>query len=116
MYLSSSYPVRQSRCRAKTCLAWERYDVETKGIYAPRLAKIASACPDLTPTQLRIAALVTGLLPSYEIGRILCITESAVERVRSRIRSKLQLSDRASLTASLLSILEKNESVAQMWG
>jgi DNA-binding CsgD family transcriptional regulator len=116
MYLSRSNRVHGRRCRAKTCLAWQRYDVETRGIYSVRLSKIAAVCPDMTPTQLRIAALVTGLLPSHQIASILCITESAVERVRSRIRRRLMLSDHASLTASLLSILEKNESVAQMWG
>ncbi len=107
MNLSSSHRVRQRRCRAKTCLAWQRYDVETKGVYAPRLAKIAAACPDMTPTQLRIAALITGLLPSHEIARILCTTEHAVEKVRMRIRKRLTLTGHASLGASLISLVEK---------
>jgi DNA-binding CsgD family transcriptional regulator len=95
------------RSRAKTCLAWQRYETATNGNHSSRLSKIAAGCPKLTPTQLRVATLVSELLPSYEIAHILFTTERAVEKVRSRIRKHLALSEQDSLSASLLSLLEK---------
>lgn len=83
-------------------------------MYSLRLSKIAARCPKLTPTQLRVAALVSALLPSYEIARILFTTERTVEKVRTRIRKALAMNSQVSLAAFLISLEEKNESMAQM--
>ncbi len=105
------------RSRAKKCEGWERFEIETNGIFVYRARKIALRYPSLTPNQLRVAALATELLPSYEIARILGSTERAVEKVRSRIRKALGLHDGDSLTATLLTLLEeKNDALPQMGG
>lgn len=94
------------RSRAKRCLAWEEYEIVTNGIYAVRLKSIAEKFPMLTPQQLRVAALTSGLKPSFEIARILGTTEHAVEKIRSRIRHKLGLDDGISLTTVLAAAIE----------
>ena len=91
--------------RAKRCLAWERHELETNGFYTPRAKKIAAHHPLLTPTQLRIAALITGLLSNYEISTALKTSVHAVEKIRSCLRIKLQLPKGASLTAYLVSLI-----------
>ncbi len=101
--------------RAKHCQAWERYDIETNGIFVWRIAKIAARYPKLTPNQLRVAALATGLLPSHEIARILGTTEFAVNKVRCRIRKVLGLRREESLENVLLSLVtEQNNALPQM--
>ena len=94
------------RSRAKRSLAWEELEIQTNGIYAIRLKCIAEKYPMLTPTQLRVAALVADLKPSFEIAGILGTSEHAIEKVRSRIRQKIGLTGGTSLCASLAAALE----------
>ena len=111
----SAFKSHHRKSRAKPCHGWEQFEVETNGILVYRVAKIALRYPSLTPTQLRVAALATGLLPAYEIARILGTGEHAVEKVRSRIRKVLGLHSGESLETALISLLdEKNDALPQM--
>ena len=105
--VSAKPPMRPTR--AKRSLIWERFELESDGFYAVRLKQIARLCPNLTPTQLRVCTLIASMLPSHEIARILCVSEHAIEKVRSRIRRKLNLAPGESLSGYLLSLTEKNQ-------
>jgi DNA-binding NarL/FixJ family response regulator len=94
------------RTRAKRSLAWEEHEIQTNGVYATRLKYIALKYPTLTPSQLRVAALVSGMKRSHEIAAILRTTEHAVEKIRSRIRQKLDLPEGISLATVLAAAIE----------
>ncbi len=83
---SSSQP--KHRKRKKRHLAWEQAELASGGLYARYLDEIAQRYPQLTPMELRVAALVKAMLPSWRIGEILCISEKAVENYRVKIRKK----------------------------
>jgi DNA-binding CsgD family transcriptional regulator len=100
------HPVGLSRTRAKRSLAWEEYEIQTNGIYAIRLKRIAQKYPMLTPSQLRVAALISGMKRSHEIATILRTTEHAVEKIRSRIRQRLGLAEGISLCTVLSAAVE----------
>ena len=89
------------KSRAKRFLQWEQLELTTNGFYAQHLKKVSKHLPMLTRSELRVAALVSGLLPSREIARILGIAEHSVENHRSNIRKKIQLPDDITLTQFL---------------
>jgi len=77
------------RARTKRHLAWEQAELASGGLYARYLNDIAHHYPQLTGMELRVAALVKAMLPSWRIGEILGITEKAVENYRVKIRRKI---------------------------
>jgi hypothetical protein len=81
--------VHMARSRAKRCLGWERFEIETHGLYTQRLAKIASRFPTLTPTQLRVCALVKAMLPCWRTGKLLKISEREVKNYRVKRFTRL---------------------------
>ena len=90
------------KSRAKRCIGWENYIARTNSACVNRIPPIARRFPDLTPHQLRIAALVAELLPSWEIAKILGVNENAVNKVRCRIRAGIAICEGAPLAAFLL--------------
>lgn len=79
--------------RRKCYSAWERSDAETGGVYSRNLKEIATHYPELTPMELRVASMVKEMLPSWQIGQKLAITEKAVENYRVKIRRKTSCSE-----------------------
>src|SRR3954470_21684454 len=79
------------RKRRKRHLAWEQADLAAHGAYTQYLHEIADRYPQLTPMELRVAALVRAMLPSWKIGQMLGIEEVTVENHRVNIRHKLHL-------------------------
>src|SRR5437879_6147149 len=86
----SSFPKRGEgfHRRRKRHLAWEQAELASGGFYARNLTEIALRYPQLTQSELRVAALVKALLPSWKIADILVISEKAVENYRVKIRRK----------------------------
>ena len=82
-------PARKSR--AKRHLPWEQIELESHGLYAENLCALAKRFPQLSPMELRICALIKGMLKSWEIAERLRISEETVENHRIRIRRKLGL-------------------------
>ncbi len=80
--------------RRKRYSAWERADAESGGIYSENVRSLVQEYPTLTPMELRVAAMVKAMLPSWRIGELLCISEKSVENYRVKIRRKTGCCDR----------------------
>ena len=93
-------PSRPSR--AKRHLAWEQLELESHGFYAESLHQLAIRFPLLTRMELRICALVKGMLTNWEIADCLHICIETVENHRVNIRRKLGLSPDQNLQRHLL--------------
>ena len=91
MFAKSNSGKSKRKSRAKPYLAWEQIELQSGGLYATYLREIANRFPNLTPMELRVASLVRGMLPNYEIAKKLSISEETVENHRIRIRRKLGL-------------------------
>jgi DNA-binding NarL/FixJ family response regulator len=81
------------RSRAKRHIAWEQTVLQSNGLYSHNLETIAGKFPALTPMELRVAALVKAMMPSWEIAEKLSIREETVEQYRWHIRRKLGISN-----------------------
>ncbi len=66
------------------------------------LKSIKSQFPDLTPSDLKLAALLRMNLSSKEISPLLFISVRSIENKRSRLRKKLGLSESDNLTSFLM--------------
>lgn len=98
--ITPAKPERSSR--AKHHLAWEQIEVQSNGYYSRLLHELAEKFPTLTPTELRISALVKGSLHNWEIAERLNICEDTVENHRVNIRRKLGLLPKQNLLNYLL--------------
>lgn len=56
------------------------------------LARLAKEYPALTPTELRVCALIRSAVPSKDIAALLCCSVRSVEKHRERLRRKFNLS------------------------
>jgi FixJ family two-component response regulator len=88
-YSHVSNTLAKRRSRKKRHLAWEQAELISNGLYARYLADISVHYPTLTPMELRVCALVKAMLPSWEIGQLLGISEKAVENYRVKARKKI---------------------------
>jgi DNA-binding CsgD family transcriptional regulator len=104
--LPHSSPIRKRKrgSRAKSHSAWQQHDLQSDGLYSRYLQELAARFPQLTPMELRIAALIKGALPSWEIANILYITEATVENHRVNIRRKIGLNIRDNLATHLIGL------------
>jgi DNA-binding CsgD family transcriptional regulator len=91
---------RRRESRAKRHPGWERLEIDSNGRYAEYVRHIASSCPGLTRSELRVCDLVKAMYNSIEIARALGIDERTVENHRTSARRKLGLSG-CSLTQHL---------------
>ena len=97
--------IRVVPSRAKKHKAWEQHELVSHGFYGQHLEQIALFAPTLTRSELRVAALVSGLLSTAEIARILGLQEHSVENYKTRIRKKLQVPEDVQLPQYLMRII-----------
>jgi DNA-binding CsgD family transcriptional regulator len=93
-FISHLSSFEKRRSRAKRHIAWEQAELASGGLYARYLNDIAHHYPQLTAMELRVAALVKALLPSWKIGEMLGIQEKVVENYRVKIRRKTGCPDK----------------------
>ena len=70
---------------------WEQFTLaftETRGDFFKQLAQ---RHPDLTPNEVRLAALLSMNLGNKELGTVLNISDEGVKKARYRLRKKLEL-------------------------
>ncbi len=91
-------PIQRRRSRAKRHRAWEQIELQSGGLYATYLQELSKRYPSLSSMELRVAALVRGMFPSWEIAQKLGISEKTVENHRTSIRRKLGLEKGTLLT------------------
>ena len=64
--------------------------------------KLLEKCPDLTKTELQVCALLRLNLTSKDISRLVNISSSTVDLIRHKIRKKIGLDQKESLTSYLI--------------
>ena len=81
---------------------WDRFENRLDTAHADFVMRLSRLSPDLTPTELRICALLRIDLSSKEIADLLSIALYTANTHRRNIRRKLGLDERSNLTAYLL--------------
>ncbi|PWN08134.1 tetratricopeptide repeat protein [Rhodohalobacter mucosus] len=87
---------------------WEQFRHYFKAVHSGFFDSLKSACPDLTPNELRLAALAKLRLSVKETATILGITPASVKTARYRLRKKLGLNTKDSLSGFLADFEKKN--------
>ena len=83
---------------------WEDFQMRFEKVNDSFYQKLMERCPDLSPVELRVAALLRLNLSSKEISDITNRSVGTISNTRSSLRKKLHLEDEANLVAYLISI------------
>jgi tetratricopeptide (TPR) repeat protein/DNA-binding CsgD family transcriptional regulator len=83
---------------------WRAFEEQFEKVHQGFLSRLAARRPDLTPTELKICALVKLDLPTKEIADILRSSARTVEWHRSNVRRKLGFAPDANLTTHFASL------------
>ncbi len=83
---------------------WQVFETNFERAYEQFFVKMKTAFPELTSTDLRLAAYLKMNLSSKEIAPLLGISVRGVENHRYKLRKKLKLKHHDSLTDVILSI------------
>ena len=94
---------KHRKTRAKRHQAWEQLDSDSGGTYSSFFRDLLTRYPELSMTELIVAALIKGMLQSHEISQGLSIHLKTVENHRNRIRRKLGLCITQNLQKHLIS-------------
>ncbi len=81
--------------------SWDRFEGEFRKVHGNYLQVIASRHPKLTPTELKVCALVRTGLSTKEIARILIAEPRSIDKYRQRIRKKIGLESSKNLQVYL---------------
>jgi AraC family transcriptional regulator, chitin signaling transcriptional activator len=82
---------------------WQRFQREFENVHRDFLATLSERCPKLSPTELRVCALLKINLSNKEIADLLAVTLRNVESHRYSIRKKLMLPSEVNLAAWMAS-------------
>ena len=83
---------------------WENFSRYFEEVHKDFNANVNKKCPDVTPGELRLMALLKMNLSSKEIANILNISIPGIKKARQRLRKKLNLSSSDSLEKAILNI------------
>lgn len=83
---------------------WDEFHTAFNNVHKEFYDKLFSICPDLSSTEIKIAALLKLNLSSKEIAAISNKSESAVTTARHRLRQKLNLTSGNNLISYLMKI------------
>ncbi len=83
---------------------WSAFERQFQEVHQDFIRQISEAFPKLTPTELKICALLKMNLATKEIAQILSVSVRNVESHRYRLRKKLALAPDANLTSFLASM------------
>lgn len=84
--------IRQIETSRNSESEWELFEQQFRALHPEFMDGMARRFPDLSPTELKVCALMKINLSSKEIANILCCSVRTVEDHRYRIRTKLGLS------------------------
>ncbi len=86
----TEHPSHTARhARAKPHVAWDKFANGENSFYAKHLELLAPHLPQLTATELRVAALCSGQMPTAEMAKVLGISVRTVEGHFRSIRKKI---------------------------
>ncbi len=83
---------------------WSEFDKIFKNIHSEFYNKLLEICPDLTATEIKIAALLKLNLTTKEIAAITFKSEGGIKTTRYRLRKKLALTSDENLVPFLMKI------------
>jgi hypothetical protein len=83
---------------------WKEFETSFLEVNPDFYKKIMMVCPDVSPSELKLASLVRLGLSSKQIGSIISNTTESVDVARSRLRNKLNLPANANLKAYLMNL------------
>ncbi len=89
--------------------SWETFEQQFRHVHGDYLERLAARHPNLSPTELKVCALLKIGLTTKETARILNIEPRSVETYRGRIRKKIGMSVGGSLQAYLIRGDERHE-------
>lgn len=80
---------------------WTHFEQQFSKTHPDFLKRLSKKCADLTPTELKICAMLRAGHSTKEIAQLLFITGVTVNEHRSNIRKKLRLKDSQNLSVSI---------------
>ena len=83
---------------------WKRFDQQFQQLHSDFIRILSERCPQLTPTELKICALMKISLSSKEIANLLYTSPRTIESHRYNIKKKLNLQPDLSLASMLAGI------------
>jgi DNA-binding CsgD family transcriptional regulator len=83
---------------------WEQFAVHFDSVHTNYLKKLKEFCPDLTASELKLAAYLRLSLSTKEIAQLMNISIRGVETSRYRLRKKLGLSNEMNLFDFLIKV------------
>ncbi|WP_299547386.1 tetratricopeptide repeat protein [Seonamhaeicola sp.] len=89
---------------------WEDFNLRFAKVNNKFYARLLELHSDLTPTDLKLCALIKLNFDSKEMSQILAISTHGVHTARSRVRKKLGLSREDSLSNYIATIVQKEAS------
>jgi tetratricopeptide (TPR) repeat protein/DNA-binding CsgD family transcriptional regulator len=83
---------------------WETFENQFKQVHHDFLQRLSSDHPSLTPTELKVAAMIKLNFSSKAIANLFCLSTRTVENHRQSIRKKLGLSPESNLVSFFTSL------------
>jgi DNA-binding CsgD family transcriptional regulator len=83
---------------------WEEFDLAFSNVHNSFYEKLFEICPNLSATEIKIAALLKLNLSTKEIAAISFKSESSIKTTRHRLRQKLNIGENDNLVAFLLKL------------
>jgi DNA-binding CsgD family transcriptional regulator/ligand-binding sensor domain-containing protein len=83
---------------------WEQFAVHFDSVHTNYLKKLKEYCPDLTASELKLAAYLRLSLSTKEIAQLMNISIRGVETSRYRLRKKLNLANEVNLFDFLIRV------------
>ncbi|MBU2652312.1 MAG: tetratricopeptide repeat protein [Bacteroidetes bacterium] len=84
--------------------SWQEFDTIFKNIHNKFYEKLLEKCPDLTASEIKIAALLKLNLSTKEIASITMKSEEGIKSTRYRLRKKLNISSDENLIPFLMQL------------
>ena len=101
------YKTLSSKYKQDNKKLWEDFNLRFAKINNKFYAKLMELHPDLTPTDLKLCALIKLNFDSKEMSQILAISTHGVHTARSRVRKKMKLTREESLSNYIATIVQK---------
>jgi tetratricopeptide (TPR) repeat protein/DNA-binding CsgD family transcriptional regulator len=96
----------KEKLKALPCeqIDWLKFEEQFRSVHPDFRQKLLHQYPNLTGQEVRVCQLLRVGMKSFEVARLICISERAVENYRFNIRKKLGLTTEQSLTRFLEAI------------
>lgn len=83
---------------------WKEFDTAFNNVYNDFYDKLFKICPNLSASEIKLAALLKLNLTTKEIAALTFKSESAIKTARHRLRQKLNIGNEGSLVSFLLKL------------